>query len=191
METWAQRDESWVEAGCAVLEGATPWCSDHLAGRCFLLLFGFSWGQIPISPPSFWLWWVSGPAGVWRVQQIHHHRTQWDEGGSGGAQAQMGGGQGDWLVLVFNSCSLWQLWTTRLRKPEQFLREHHPRPVLHAQGSALQRSRDIPSGGGKNNPGSLCFFKPGSRSRVRDIFPFDSSVVEMVTPLSHIKNETL
>lgn len=63
--------------------------------------------------------------------------------------------------------------------------------MLCVQGSALQESRDIPSGGRENNAGSLSFSEAGSGSRVRDTFPFDLSVVEMVTPLSHIKNETL
>lgn len=191
METWAQRAESWVETGCTVLgRCAAPWCSEHFAGRCFLLLFAFSWGLNPNFSPEFLslvgLWSCRG----WRVQQIHHHGRQWGRLGALGVHrlSWEKGREIGWSWFLFLQPLL---WTTRLRKPEHFLREHHPRPVLRAQGSALQGSRDIPSGGGKNNPGSLSCFHAGSGSRVRDIFPFDSSLVEMVTPLSHIKNETL
>lgn len=78
METWAQQDESWVESGCAALGSAAPWCSEHLAGRCFLLLFGFLEAKSQFLPAVSDSRWGSGPAGGWRVQQIHHQGRQWD-----------------------------------------------------------------------------------------------------------------
>lgn len=189
METWAQQDGSWVETGCAVLGRAAPWCSEHLAGRCFLLWFGFPEAKSQFLPAVPGSRWGSGPAGVEGAANPSAGQTLGWAGGLGVPRLRWERGReiGCCCFLFLQPL----LWTTRLRNPEQLLREHHPRPVLCAQGSALQGSREIPSGGGKNNPGSLSVLEAGRGSRVRDRFPFDSSAVEMVTPLSHIKNETL
>lgn len=43
----------------------------------------------------------------------------------------------------------------------------------------------------KTNLPGLLYLEAGKECRMSDIFPFDSSVVKVATPLSHIKNETL
>lgn len=80
-------------------EGAAPWCSEHLAGRCFFLLFGFSWLNPNFSPQFL------APGGSLDLQGggrcSKSITTVGWAGRSQGAQARVGEGKGDWLLLVF------------------------------------------------------------------------------------------
>lgn len=107
-------------------------------------------------------------------------------GGSRGAEAQVGEGKGGWLVLVFIPAEPPGL--ENLSSSQGSITPGLccvPR-ALHCRDQGIFHQEV-----GKTTLAAFFFFVAGSRSRVRDLFPFDSSVVEMVTPLSHIKNETL
>lgn len=90
-----------METGCAVLGSAAPWCSEHLAGRCFLLWFGFPEAKSQFLPAVCGSRWGSGPAGGGGCSKSLSRADPGMGWGSRGAQAQVGEGQGDWLLLLF------------------------------------------------------------------------------------------
>lgn len=136
METWAQQDGSWVETGCAVLG------TQHLGAQSTLQGDAFCFGLVFLRlNPNFSLQFVA-PGGALDLQGV--------EGAANPSAGQTLGWAGGLGVPRLRwergreigcCCFLFLqplLWTTRLRNPEQLLREHHPRPVLCAQGPALQ-----------------------------------------------------
>lgn len=155
METWAQRDESWVETGCAVLGGCSTLVLRAPCREVLLAFVWVFWDQIPISPHSFCL-----QVCLWtcrRVEGAANPSPQWDRLGALGVHRLRGekGREVGWCWLLFLQPLLWTSSSENLGISSGSITPG----LCCIPRLCTAGSRDIPSGGGENNPGSLCCFE--------------------------------